>query len=158
MGFIISPFLSPFAFGFLVARAKSVSPFLHEELFLTVVCTLVGDGHMGLDQCTAHSFFSSSSSLGARRKSIHPHHGPRPHESRMYDRGVKNLPPRPTGGLRYRFETLVGITGSKMATYRAAWVEAISAPFKLFWRPHLFSILVFEVSHYPYTEFSPAVN
>jgi len=144
----MSPFLSPFVFGFLVARAKSVSPFLH-GLFLTVVYTLVGDGHMELDRCTAHLFFSSSPSLGERRKSIHPHYGPRSHESRMYDRGVKNLPPRPTDGLRYRIETLVGITGSKMATYRTKWVEAISAPFKLFWRPHLLSILVFEVSHYP---------
>jgi hypothetical protein len=148
MGFVISPFLSPFVFGFLVARAKSVSPFLH-EFFLTVVYTLVGDGHMELDRYTAHLFFSLSSSLGARRKSIHSHHGSRSHESRMYDRGVKYLPPRPADGLRYRIETLVGITGSKMATYRATWVEAISAPFKLFWRPHLLGILVFEVSHYP---------
>jgi hypothetical protein len=72
MGFVISPFLSPFAFGFLVARAKLVIHFLH-ELFLTVVYTLVGDGHMELDRCTAHLFFFSSSSLGARRKSNHPH-------------------------------------------------------------------------------------
>ena len=28
MGFLISPFISPFAFGFLVARAEFVSPFL----------------------------------------------------------------------------------------------------------------------------------
>ena len=39
----------------------------------------------------------------------------------------------------------MGITGVKMAKYRATWYEAVYAPFKLFWRPHLLSILVFEV-------------
>jgi hypothetical protein len=63
----------------------------------------------------------------------------------MYDRGVKGLPLQQTGNLRYRIETLVGITGAKMAKYRATWYEAASAPFKLVWRPHLLSILVFEV-------------
>jgi len=62
----------------------------------------------------------------------------------MYDRGVKDLPFQPTGGLHYRIETLTGITGVKMAKYRATWYEAVSAPFKLVWRPHLLSILVFE--------------
>jgi hypothetical protein len=63
----------------------------------------------------------------------------------MYDRRVRGLPPPPSGGLRYRIETLVGITGMKMAKYRATWKEAISAPFKLLWRPHLLGMLVFEV-------------
>jgi MFS family permease len=62
----------------------------------------------------------------------------------MYDRSVRGLPPPPSGGLRYRIETLVGITGMKMAKYRATWQEAVSAPFKLFWRPHLLGIVVFE--------------
>ena len=66
---------------------------------------------------------------------------------RMYDRGEKNLPPRPADGLRYRIETLVGLTGAKMAKHRATWHEAVSAPFKLLWRPHLLSITVFEVPH-----------
>jgi hypothetical protein len=35
MGFLVSPSLSPFAFGFLVARARSVSPFL--DAFLVIV-------------------------------------------------------------------------------------------------------------------------
>ena len=66
----------------------------------------------------------------------------------MYDRDVKYLPPRPVDGLRYRIETLVGVTGFKLAKYRTGWVEAISAPFKLFWRPHLLGILIFEVPRY----------
>ena len=63
----------------------------------------------------------------------------------MYDRGVKNLPPRSTDGLYYRIETLVGITGLKLAKYRTSWAEAIAAPLKLIWRPHLLGVLVFEV-------------
>lgn len=68
----------------------------------------------------------------------------------MYDRGVKGLPRPPSGGLSYRIETLVGITGGKMAKYRATWQEAILAPLKLFWRPHLLGILLFEVRSHIY--------
>ena len=64
---------------------------------------------------------------------------------RMYDRGVKNFPSRPTDSLHYRIETLIGITAVKLAKYRATWYEAVSTPFKLVWRPHLLSIVVFEV-------------
>ena len=66
----------------------------------------------------------------------------------MYERGVRNIPSRPRIGLRYRIETLVGITGVKMAKYRAAWFEAVSAPFRLIWRPHLLSVLIFEVPRF----------
>ena len=145
MGFLISPFLSPFAFGFLVAREKLDSLFLH-DFFLTIVHVSVGDGHMELVRCTAHSFFSLSCYSDVRRKSksVHRRCGPRSHSSRMYDRDVKGALPQ-ADSLHYRIETLVGVTGFKMAKYRASWGEAISAPFKLFWRPHLLSILVFEV-------------
>jgi len=69
MGFLMSPFLSPFAFGFLVARARSVSPFL-DAFFLTVVHLLVGDGLMESAPCTAHWLFSLSLSLDVRRKLV----------------------------------------------------------------------------------------
>jgi hypothetical protein len=69
MGFLISPFLSPFAFGFLVARERSVSPFL-DAFFLTVVRLLVGDGLMESVPCTAHWLFSLSLSLDVRRKLV----------------------------------------------------------------------------------------
>ena len=63
----------------------------------------------------------------------------------MYDRTLKPVPPRPTAGLRYRVETLLGITGVKMAKYRATWIRAIVSPFQVVWRPHVLSILIFEV-------------
>ncbi|KAF8480331.1 major facilitator superfamily domain-containing protein [Russula ochroleuca] len=110
MGFIISPFLSPFAFGFLVARASWRWAYGIGSMYSLCVLFLI-------------AFFGRET---------------------MYDRGARNLPSRPAGGLCYRIETLVGITGVKMAKYRASWYEAVSAPFKLFWRPHLLSIMVFE--------------
>lgn len=76
---------------------------------------------------------------------MHLHYDTLTTSNRMYDRGVKDHPSRPTGSLHYRVEMLIGITGVKMAKYRATWYEVVSAPFKLFWRPHLLSIVVFEV-------------
>lgn len=62
----------------------------------------------------------------------------------MYDRSVKPIPePRHTG-LRYRVETLIGITGLKMAKYRPSWRKVSLAPFNVLWRPQIFGILLFE--------------
>ena len=153
---MVAPFLSPFVFGFLVSRAKSVFPFPVCVLLMAVFMS-VGDGHTESVLYTAYSLSSLSPSLDARRKFIRQQFAKLTTSSRMYDRGVKNLPPRQTGGLRYQFETLVGITGAKMAKYRATWYEAVSAPFKLVWRPHLISILVFEVLTLHCTETALAV-
>jgi hypothetical protein len=76
----------------------------------------------------------------------------------MYERGVRNIPSRLRSGLRYRIETLVGMTGVQMAKYRATWFEAVSAPFRLIWRPHLLSVLIFEVPHFHDNETVLAVN
>lgn len=63
----------------------------------------------------------------------------------MYDRTVKPIPKPTTSGIRYRIETLIGITGAKMAKYRTSWTESICSPFIVVWRPHLLMILWFEV-------------
>ncbi|KAI0064871.1 hypothetical protein BV25DRAFT_198598 [Artomyces pyxidatus] len=63
---------------------------------------------------------------------------------RMYDRTHKPIPQRPTSGLRYRVETLLGFTGIKMAQYRPSWTTSCLAPFSLVWRPHLLGVLFFE--------------
>lgn len=65
--------------------------------------------------------------------------------SRMYDRTVDPIPePTTQGGLRYRFENLVGITGFNMTKRRETWFDAILSPLNLLWRPHLLIILIFE--------------
>ncbi|KAI5888384.1 MFS general substrate transporter [Schizophyllum commune H4-8] len=110
MGFIISPFLSPFAFGFLVARASWRWAYGIGAMYSAVVVVLI-------------LLFM---------------------EETLYDRGLKPVPPRPTTGLRYRVETLLGITGVKMAKYRDSWLDVLYAPFNLVWRPHLLPLLVFE--------------
>ena len=63
----------------------------------------------------------------------------------MYDRTLKPIPPRPSTGMRYRIESLIGITGAKMAKYRSSWYEVILSPFNVVWRPHLLGVLIFEV-------------
>lgn len=83
---------------------------------------------------------------GSRRSNLHC---PATCACRMYDRGVKPIPEPPTNGLRYRVETLLGITGLKMVKYRDSWSRAISSPFRIVWRPQLIGILVFEVSSRP---------
>ncbi|KAG5728155.1 hypothetical protein E4T56_gene19324 [Termitomyces sp. T112] len=110
MGFIISPFLSPFALGFLVARQHWRWSYGVGCFYSVIVVTLI-------------TFFM---------------------EETLYDRTLKPVPPRPTDGLRYRVETLLGITGVKMAKYRATWIGAIVSPIRVVWRPHVLSILIFE--------------
>ncbi|KAK7451021.1 hypothetical protein VKT23_012697 [Stygiomarasmius scandens] len=111
MGFIISPFLSPFAFGFLVARTTWRWAYGIGSIYGAIVCALI-------------IFFMDET---------------------MYDRHIKPVPePGAKGGLRYRIESLVGITGIKMAKYRVSWYEAIASPFRVVWRPHLLGILIFE--------------
>ena len=62
----------------------------------------------------------------------------------MYDRHLKEQPARTSTGLRYRLETLIGITGFRLAKYRQDWPSIIFAPISIIWRPHLISILLFE--------------
>jgi len=110
MGFLISPFLSPFAFGFLVARTTWRWAYGIGCIYSAFVVILI-------------TFFM---------------------EETMYDRSIKPIPSRPSTGLRYRIETLIGITGLKMAKYRATWSDAILSPFRVVWRPHLLLLLIFE--------------
>ncbi|KAJ7723411.1 major facilitator superfamily domain-containing protein [Mycena metata] len=110
MGFIVSPFISPFAFGFLVARTSWRWAYGIGSIYGAIVVILI-------------ALFM---------------------EETMYDRTVKPIPPRPTTGLRYRLETLLGLTGLKMMKYRVSWGEAIFSPFNVIWRPHIFGLLVFE--------------
>ncbi|KAK0458782.1 major facilitator superfamily domain-containing protein [Desarmillaria tabescens] len=110
LGFIVSPFLSPFAFGFLVARQSWRWAYGIGCIYSAVVCILI-------------ALFMSET---------------------MYDRTVKPVPEPPVTGLRYRIETLVGITGFKMAKYRVSWAESILSPINVLWRPHLLGALLFE--------------
>ncbi|KAJ6453745.1 MFS general substrate transporter [Mycena sanguinolenta] len=110
MGFIISPFLSPFAFGFLVARTSWRWAYGIGSMYGAIVVVLI-------------VLFM---------------------EETMYDRTVRPIPERQSSGLRYRIESLVGITGLRMQKYRVSWTEAIISPLNVFWRPHILGILIFE--------------
>ncbi|KAJ6536166.1 MFS general substrate transporter [Mycena capillaripes] len=112
-GYIVSPFLSPFVFGFLVARTTWRWAYGIGTIYSAIVCLLI-------------IVFG---------------------EETMYDRGLKPIPEPPTTGLRYRVETLLGLTGVKMAKYRDSWYKAITSPLRIVWRPQLIGILFFEVTN-----------
>ncbi|KAJ8073496.1 hypothetical protein PM082_011772 [Marasmius tenuissimus] len=108
MGFIMAVFLSPFAFGFLVAHNSWRWAYGIGSMYGGVVCVLIAF-------CTE--------TLSDRRTN-------------------SNIPP-PGTGLRYRLETLVGITALRLAKYRASWKKAILPTFNLMWRPHMFGMMIF---------------
>ena len=63
----------------------------------------------------------------------------------MYDRHLPNPDPfTPLSPLRYRIETLIGVSGLRMARFRPSWKAVVLAPLKVVWRPHLFAILWYE--------------
>nr|VWO96428.1 Benomyl/methotrexate resistance protein [Ganoderma boninense] len=112
MGFIISPFLSPFMMGFIVARINWRWTYGIGSIYgIFVVCMI--------------TFFGQET---------------------MYDRKLPNPRPipRPESALRYRVETLVGITGARMSKYRDTWRTAVFSILNVVWRPHLLMILLFE--------------
>ncbi|TFK62231.1 MFS general substrate transporter [Pluteus cervinus] len=110
LGFVISPFLSPFACGYLVAKADWRWSYAVGAIYNGLICLLI--------MCFM--------------------------EETMYDRSLQTVASKPTSTIRYRLETLIGITGYKMAKYRSSWSEVVMAPLRAVWRPHLLGILIFE--------------
>ncbi|KAG1793718.1 MFS general substrate transporter [Suillus plorans] len=109
-GVVISPFLSPFVFGFLVARASWRWAYAIGSIYNAIVLLLI-------------AFFM---------------------EETMYDRRLASKPLQISTGLRYRFETLIGVTGYKMAKYRPRWPEVLLASLDVVWRPQFFFVVLFE--------------
>lgn len=66
----------------------------------------------------------------------------------MFNRKLSNPHPipRPPSVLQYRFQTLIGVTGARMAKYRDSWRAAIFSIVNIIWRPHLFMILLFQAA------------
>ncbi|KAH9941295.1 MFS general substrate transporter [Epithele typhae] len=112
MGFIISPFLSPFMMGFIVARVSFRWTYGIGSIYSLIVVLMI-------------AFFGKET---------------------LFDRRLANpMPiPRPASNLRYRIESVIGITGARMAKYRDTWTEAVFPIFNCVWRPHLLPLLVFE--------------
>lgn len=64
-------------------------------------------------------------------------------EETQYDRHLHPVPQRPTGGLRYRIETLIGITGMKMAKYRPSWFICAAEMFIVLIKPAVLLPLIY---------------
>ncbi|KAG0697893.1 major facilitator superfamily domain-containing protein [Suillus ampliporus] len=112
-GFIMhyrSPFLSPFAFGFLVAHKHWRWAYGVGSLYSAIVVLLIG-------------LFM---------------------EETIYDRHLDPDSQRISPGIKYRLETLIGITGYKMAKYRSSWPEVIWACLNVVWRPQFILVVFFE--------------
>ncbi|KAJ7279389.1 MFS general substrate transporter [Mycena rebaudengoi] len=109
LGFIMSPFLSPFFLGFLVAHASYQWAWGIGAILSLIVLVLV-------------VFFG---------------------EETAYDRYLPAPPRRQTLGLRYRVETLLGITGIKMTAFRPSWSTCFLSVLKVLWRPHALLIMIF---------------
>ncbi|KAJ7229561.1 major facilitator superfamily domain-containing protein [Mycena haematopus] len=108
-GFIISPFVSPFLLGFLIAHANYKWAYAAGAFYSLVVLLMIA--------C-----------LG---------------QETLYDRTLRPIPRRPTLGLRYRIETLLGATGWKMTKYRPSWYDCVVSPLRVVWRPHALLIMIF---------------
>ncbi|KAG1778135.1 major facilitator superfamily domain-containing protein [Suillus placidus] len=106
----VSPFLSPFAFGFLVARVSWRWAYGIGSLYSAVVVLLIG-------------LFM---------------------EETMYDRHLDSDLQQILPGIQYRLETLIGITGYKMAKYRSRWSEIVWACLNVVWRPQFILVAFFE--------------
>lgn len=70
----------------------------------------------------------------------------------MYDRYISPVPPRPTQGLRYRIETLFGLTGIKMAKYRTPLLRAVYDMFDVLWRPQMFLTCIYVGAMFGYAK------
>ncbi|BGP22109.1 mfs transporter [Rhodotorula toruloides] len=109
MGFIVSPFISPFLLGYMIPTTNFRDVYWVGVAYCAVVVLLI-------------TFVM---------------------EETMYDRDVVPFPERHATGLKYRIDTLIGITGWKMRKYRCTWWQSISSVFDIVWRPHVFLMLVF---------------
>ncbi|GHJ89596.1 hypothetical protein NliqN6_5998 [Naganishia liquefaciens] len=56
-------------------------------------------------------------------------------EETMFDRHLDPIPEKPTTGMRYRIETLVGINAAKMSRYRPSIFQGVLDIVNLVWRP-----------------------
>ncbi|KAF5312000.1 hypothetical protein D9619_002495 [Psilocybe cf. subviscida] len=117
MAAVLSPHLSPFLFGFLVARQSWRWAFAVGCFFGLAVMLLI-------------TFFLDESLY------IRSHWKPS-----LVERDVRTGISAQASG---RIRDLVGITGFQSARPEPTWGEVLSAPFKLVWRPHLLLILIFE--------------
>ncbi|KAG1806262.1 MFS general substrate transporter [Suillus variegatus] len=123
-GFVLSPYLSPFVFGFLVARVSWRWAYAIGSIYSAVVLFLI-------------VFFM---------------------EETMYDRHLALKPLQISTGLRYRFKTLIGVTGYKMAKYRPRWPEVILASLDVVWRPQFFFVVLFEGTNVIFMKSPPPVG
>lgn len=64
-------------------------------------------------------------------------------EETQYDRHIHPVPARPSKGLRYRIQTLIGITGWQMRKYRPSWFICVAETFMILYKPAVLLPLIY---------------
>jgi len=64
-------------------------------------------------------------------------------EETIYDRHLSPIPARPTTGVRYRIETLLGITAIKMSKYRPNLWRCFAGLLSVIWRPNVIAMMFY---------------
>jgi MFS family permease len=72
-------------------------------------------------------------------------------EETLYDRDLRPIPPRPTSGLRYRIETLLGVTGWKLRKYRTTMFQAAIDVVNVLWRPQFLLTAIIALASFGFT-------
>lgn len=72
-------------------------------------------------------------------------------EETVYDRQLRPIPPRPTQGLRYRVETLLGVTGWKLRKYRTPIWQAAIDLVNVLWRPQFLLTAIIALASFGFT-------
>ena len=132
MGVVVSPHLSPFVFGFLVARTTWRWAYGIGTLYNLVVFVLIV---LFMKESYATRFLRLSFVSIIDGVCL----------PRLYFRREGQVVPGKQTGLWNRIKSLIGITGFQSARKEPTWKEVLIAPLRVAWRPQLFFLLVFEV-------------
>ncbi|TKA57187.1 hypothetical protein B0A53_01143 [Rhodotorula sp. CCFEE 5036] len=109
LGFIVSPFVSPFLLGYMIEHASWRDVYYVGVGYTALVVLLL-------------TFIM---------------------EETIYDRHMNPVPPRHATGLKYRFDSLIGVTGVRMAKYRPSLWAGVKSMFDVLWRPHALMMYIF---------------
>lgn len=128
-GYVVSPFVSPWALGYLAARQSWRWSYACSSFY----CAFGTSFFPSLLTCAHQSDFAFHSlplfALAVMFMITFYF------EETLYDRHIRPIPQRPTTGLRYRIETLLGLTGWKMRHYRPTMWQASVDVVNVLWRP-----------------------
>ncbi|CEH12912.1 Synaptic vesicle transporter SVOP and related transporters (major facilitator superfamily) [Ceraceosorus bombacis] len=116
-GYLASPFIPPFIFGYLAARQSWRWVYACGSIYSVIVVLLIAF-------CM---------------------------EETLYDRHLDPVPARPTHGLRYRIETLLGLTAWKLRKNRTPMWKAVKEMLEVMFHPQAILCYIFGAIFFGFT-------